>query len=80
MPNMGRRCEFQGALAPALRGVHGVLVIVGEYRTRAEVYGIGHRHPVTVPVSLGLAARLAEAGAPVTVQVGRSAGRAAVSS
>jgi hypothetical protein len=33
-----------------------------------------------VPVSLGLAARLAEAGAPVTVRVGRSAGRAAVSS
>lgn len=50
-------------------------MIVGEHRLRVEVYGIGHRHPVTVPVSVCLAAQLAEAGAPVTVRVEDSARR-----
>ena len=37
---------------------------------RAEVHGIGHRHVVTVPISLGLATRLVQAGAPLTVANG----------
>jgi hypothetical protein len=37
---------------------------------QAEVHGIGHRHAVTVPISLGLATRLVEAGAPRTVGSG----------
>jgi hypothetical protein len=50
-------------------------MIAGEHRARAEVYGTGRRGPVTVPVSLSLAVRLAEAGAPVTVRVEGSARR-----
>jgi hypothetical protein len=52
-----------------MRRIQGVRLIVGDDATRAEVYGIGHRHPVTLRVSVGLAARLVEAGAPLTVRV-----------
>jgi hypothetical protein len=65
-----RRCNYEGALTPALRRVNGVRVIVGAGPTRAEVYGIGHRHPATITVSLGLAARLVRAGAPLKIQTG----------
>jgi hypothetical protein len=68
MRNVGQQREFQRALAPVLKRVDRVLVTVGEHRTRAAVCGISRRHPVTVPVSLGLAARLAEVGAPVTIR------------
>ena len=44
-------------------------MIVGDNATRAEVHGIGHRHPVTLQVSVGLAARLVEAGAPLTIRI-----------
>jgi hypothetical protein len=58
-----------GALVPALRRVDGVCLIVGDNATRAEVHGIGHRHPVTLRVSVGLAVRLVEAGAPLTIRI-----------
>ena len=59
------RGGYETALVPALRRVDGVRLVVGEGRTRAEVFGLGHRHPVTLSVTLGLAARLVEAGAPL---------------
>ena len=62
----GRR-GFETALVPAFRRVDGVRLIVGEGPLRAEVYGIGHRRPARVRVSLGLAARLVEAGAVLSV-------------
>ena len=52
---------------PAFRRVEGVRLIVGDGPLRAEVYGIGHRFPARVPVSIRLAARLVEAGALLTV-------------
>jgi hypothetical protein len=55
-------------LVPALRRVRGVRLIVSDGGVQAEVYGIGHRHPATVPISMRLAARLVEAGAPLTVR------------
>jgi len=69
---MGRRCDFQCALVPALRRAESVLLIAGEDRAPVEVCGIGCRYPVTVAVSMGLAARLAGAGA-LMVRVERSA-------
>ena len=42
-------------------------MIVGDGPLRAEVYGIGHRLPARVRVSISLAARLVEAGALLTV-------------
>lgn len=55
-------------LVPALRRVQGVRLTVEDDGVRAEVYGIGHRHPVSVPISVRLAARLVEAGAPLSVR------------
>jgi hypothetical protein len=60
------RCDFQGLLVPALRRVDGVRMTMGPSGPRAEVYGIGHRHEVTVPVSMPVADRLIAAGAPLT--------------
>ncbi len=64
---MGRRPHFVHALVPALRQVDEVRLIVGNGPVRAEVHGIGHRAPARVQVSIGLAARLVEAGAPLRV-------------
>ena len=52
---------------PALRHVGGVRIILEAEGTRAEVFGIGHRHPVVVRVSLAMATRLVAAGAPMTI-------------
>lgn len=65
---MGGRSGFAAALVPALRRVDEVRLIVGDGPVRAEVLGIGHRFPARVRVSIGLAARLVEAGAPLRVQ------------
>jgi hypothetical protein len=54
-------------LVPAFRRVDGVRLIVGDGPLRAEVYGIGHRFPARARVSVGLAVRLVEAGALLTV-------------
>jgi hypothetical protein len=54
-------------LVPALRRVTGVRLTVSDDGAHAEVCGIGHRHPVTLPIGMGLATRLVEAGAPLTV-------------
>jgi hypothetical protein len=64
---MGGRRHFETALVPALRRVEGVRLIVGDGPLRAEVHGKGHRFPARMPVSIGLASRLVEAGAPLTV-------------
>jgi hypothetical protein len=61
--------SYRTALVPALRRVDGVRVWVGCDGCRAEVYGLGHRHPVTVRVSMLLATQLAQAGAPCDVRV-----------
>ena len=61
--------SYRTALAPALRRVDGVRLWVGSSGCRAEVYGLGHRHPATVRVSVALARELAEAGAPCDVRV-----------
>jgi len=60
-------------LVPALRRVQGVRLTVGEGGVHAEAYGIGHRHAVSVPISMRLATRLVEAGAPLTTQSAQSA-------
>lgn len=64
---VARRRRFETALIPAFRRVEGVRLIVGDGPLRAEVYGIGHRLPARVRISVILAARLVEAGAPLTV-------------
>jgi hypothetical protein len=64
---VGGHRGFETALVPAFRRVDGVRLIVGDGPLRAEVYGIGHRLPARVRVSIGLAARLVEAGALLTV-------------
>ena len=64
---MAVRRRFETALVPALRRVDGVRLIVGDGLPRAEVYGIGHRLPARVSVSIRLASRLVEAGALLTV-------------
>ncbi|MBO0729709.1 MAG: hypothetical protein J2P57_10655 [Acidimicrobiaceae bacterium] len=63
------RQGYRTALAPALRRVDGVRLWVSDSGCRAEVYGLGHRHPVHVRVSVALARELAEAGAPCDVRV-----------
>jgi hypothetical protein len=67
MQSMGRRRRFDCALVPALRRVDGVRFIVGDGPLRAEVYGVGHRFPTTIPVTVKLAAQLVRAGAPLRV-------------
>jgi len=60
------------ALARALgfRSVEQVRVITRNGRTWAEVTGVLHRYPRTVPVSLATATRLAGAGAPLHFETG----------
>jgi hypothetical protein len=65
---VGGRQSYQGMLVPALRRVDGVCVTVDETGARAEVYGVGHRLPVRLAISLRLATRLVEAGAPLTLR------------
>jgi hypothetical protein len=60
-----------------LRRVEEVHLIVGDGPLRAEVHGIGHRFPARVQVSVGLAARLVRAGAPLRVDIDRPPGQAA---
>lgn len=68
---MGKvRCE--GALVPALRKVRGVQLVIESDEVRAMVFGIGHRRPAVVPVSLRTARRLVEAGVPLVVRDSRS--------
>lgn len=50
------------------RRVELVSCITDGARAAAEVTGVLHRYPRTVPVSLATAARLAAAGAPVQIQ------------
>ncbi len=56
------RCGF--------RRVHHVSVRTEGARTTATVTGVLRRYPVTVPVSLATATRLAGAGAPLRVEHG----------
>jgi hypothetical protein len=48
-----------------MRRVDGVRITVRGDETWAEVFGLGYRHPVTLPVGMRLAHRLVEAGAPL---------------
>jgi hypothetical protein len=71
MPNIafvGTQSGFQWALLPALRRVNRVRVTVTDDAVRAEVDGVGHRHPVTLPVTLALASQLVRQGAPLCVK------------
>lgn len=61
---MGRRAD--GRLG--MRRIGWVRVIVDDDGTRAEVSGVGHRLPRTVPVPLAVAAALAAAGVPLLVR------------
>lgn len=54
--------------ALGLRRVSYVRVRLGEAWVRAEVVGVGHRWPRTVPVPMSVAARLAAEGVPVVVR------------
>jgi hypothetical protein len=72
---MGDRQRYKGALIPALRRVDGVRFVLGGDRLYAEVYGISHRRPATIPVSVSLAARLVAAGAPLSVRTERPTAR-----
>lgn len=49
------------------RRIHGVHVAIANGRSHATVTGVAHRYPRTVPVSLRVAAELAAAGAPLTI-------------
>lgn len=51
-----------------LRRVSYVRVRIGDAWVRAEVVGVGHRWPRSVPVPLSVAARLAAAGVPIVVR------------
>jgi hypothetical protein len=62
------RCDFHHLLLPALRRVDGVRVTMGPSGARAEAYGVGSRHEVTVSVSMPVADRLIAAGAPLTIR------------
>jgi hypothetical protein len=62
------RGDFRQSLAPALHRIDGVRLVIGGGRPRAEVCGVGHRRPATVPISLSLASRLVAAGAPLVVR------------
>ncbi len=65
---VSRQCS-EKVLALAFRRIDAVRITVGQPGTQAEVYGIGHRFPATVPVSLSLAARLVQSGVPLEIQV-----------
>jgi hypothetical protein len=42
-------------------------LVTGAGRTRAEVYGVGHRYPTTLKISLHLASHLVSMGAPLAI-------------
>lgn len=48
-----------------MRRVDGVRITVRGDDSRAEVYGLGYRHPVTLQIGMRLAHQLVEAGAPL---------------
>ena len=50
-----------------LRRVDWVRIVVEARGARAEVQGVRHRRPVTLPVSLGVAGRLVAGGARLVV-------------
>ena len=56
------------ASLPGLRRVDWVRITVGADGPHAEVVGLAHRHPATVPVPVGTAARLAREGIPLVVR------------
>ena len=62
LASVAARCGF--------RRVHLVSVRSTGDRTLATVTGVLRRYPVTVPVSLATATRLAGAGAPLRVEHG----------
>jgi hypothetical protein len=55
------------ARAAGFRSVERVRLTVGQGATLAEVTGVVHRYPRTVPISLTTAGRLVAAGAPVQI-------------
>jgi hypothetical protein len=58
----------QAARRAGFRSVELVRVVVTGGRSEAEVTGVLHRYPQTVPVSMLTAARLAAAGASLRIQ------------
>ena len=58
------------ARAAGFRSVELVRLHLNDRATVAEVTGVLHRYPRTVPISLTTAARLVAAGAPVHVDHG----------
>ena len=65
LASVAARCGF--------RRVHHVSVRTTGDRTTATATGVLRRYPVTVPVSLATAARLAAAGAPLRIDRSGSA-------
>ena len=57
-----------GKGSTGLRRIHWVRVLVDGDNTRAEAFGLAHRRPATVPISLRMASRLAAAGIPMVVR------------
>jgi hypothetical protein len=57
-----------------LRRIDHVRVFIGSGRPTAQVFGVGHRFPRTLPVSLSVAARLGDAGVPVHIEHVRGEG------
>ena len=53
--------------ADGLRRVDAVHVYVTERPARAVAVGVAHRLPVTLPITLASAARLATLGVPVSI-------------
>jgi hypothetical protein len=58
----------QAARTAGFRSVERVRVLVSGGRSVAEVTGVLHRYPQTVPVSMLTAIRLAAAGASLDIQ------------
>jgi len=57
----------RAARAAGFRRVERVRILGTGTRARAEVTGVLHRYPQTVPVSMATATRLVAAGAPLEV-------------
>ncbi|HLT15317.1 MAG TPA: hypothetical protein VK007_01335 [Acidimicrobiales bacterium] len=57
----------RAARSAGFRRVERVRIVRRDGRARAEVTGVLHRYPQTVPVSMATANRLVAAGAPLEV-------------
>ena len=67
-PNREAERHGSASLDLGFRRIWAVRVERGADRTRYEVEGVVHRHPVRRAVTAAMAARLADAGVPVLVR------------